>query len=95
MTADFRPIAGPLPRAEGAWVITGDCECGVTHGPGLAKTLAELVLGLETSLADPAPLDPGRFDPAIQTGADVLRAMAEAEGGVWKLESVEPGAAAP
>jgi glycine/D-amino acid oxidase-like deaminating enzyme len=94
MTADFRPIAGRLPGAEGAWVITGDCECGVTHGPGLGRTLAELLLGTTPTLADPAPLDPARFDPALKTGADVLRAMAAAEGGVWKLESVETAGAA-
>lgn len=88
MTPDFRPVAGPVPGLPGAWVITGDCECGVTHGPGLGLTVSELIRGEAPSMADPAALDPGRFDPALKTGADVLQAMASAEGGVWKIDEV-------
>ncbi len=87
MTPDFRPLAGPVPGLAGAWVITGDCECGVTHGPGLARTVSELIFGEEPTLAeDPAALDPGRFGDSLKTGADVLKAMANAEGGVWKID---------
>lgn len=91
MTPDFRPVAGPVPGLPGSWVITGDCECGITHGPGLARTIAELLAGEEPTLADPAALDPARFDPGLRTGTDVLQAMAGAEGGVWKIT----GQAAP
>jgi glycine/D-amino acid oxidase-like deaminating enzyme len=89
MTPDFRPIAGRVPGFDGLWAITGDCECGVTHGPGLGRTVAELVLGGAPTLdVDPAALDPGRFDSTLTSGADVLKAMANAEGGVWKLQEV-------
>jgi glycine/D-amino acid oxidase-like deaminating enzyme len=91
MTADFRPVAGQVPGLPGAWVITGDLECGITHGPGLAQTVAELLVGEQPTLADAAVLDPGRFDPGLKTGTDVLQAMAATEGGVWKIT----GEAAP
>jgi hypothetical protein len=51
--------------------------------------VAELVLGGDPTLdVDPAALDPGRFDSTLTSGADVLKTMANAEGGVWKLQEV-------
>jgi glycine/D-amino acid oxidase-like deaminating enzyme len=90
MTPDFRAMMGPLPDLEGGWVVTGDCECGVTHGPGLGRTLAELVLGQATTLGSAEPFRPDRFGDTLRTGQDVLGAMASAEGGVWKIEEVAP-----
>jgi glycine/D-amino acid oxidase-like deaminating enzyme len=76
MTPDFRPIAGRVPGLDGAWVITGDCEAGITHGPGLGRTVAEHICGQPPTLADPAAFDPGRFGSEMKSGADVVRAIA-------------------
>ncbi len=88
MTPDFRALAGPLPGLEGVWVVTGDCECGVTHGPGLGRTVAEQILGREPALIDPDPFRPDRFDGSLTDGRSVLQAMTDTEGGVWKLDQV-------
>jgi sarcosine oxidase, subunit beta len=61
-TPDLRGIVTGVPEAEGLWVIGGDNEAGITHGPGYARLLADLVVdGGTSSFVDPAEFSPARF----------------------------------
>ena len=61
-TPDLRGIVAGVREAEGLWVIGGDNEAGVTHGPGYARLLADLVVDDGTSsFVDPAKFSPTRF----------------------------------
>lgn len=60
-TADRRFIAGPVPELQGLYVVAGDNESGVTHGPGLGRMLAELMVTGESSFVDASRYAPGRF----------------------------------
>ncbi|WP_181408893.1 NAD(P)/FAD-dependent oxidoreductase [Schumannella soli] len=78
MTADRRFIAGPVPEAADLWVVAGDNESGVTHGPGLGRLVADLVTGAPPVAGDPALYRPDRFDGVDYDVADeaaVGRAM--------------------
>ncbi len=44
MTPDRRFYGGPVPDVAGLFVLTGDNEAGVTHGPGLGRMLSEIVV---------------------------------------------------
>jgi glycine/D-amino acid oxidase-like deaminating enzyme len=59
-TPDGRHILGPAAEIEGYVVLAGCNECGVTHGPGLARIAADLVLGIPND-ADIAPYRVDRF----------------------------------
>lgn len=75
-TADRRFLAGEVPELPGLFVAAGDNESGVTHGPGLGRLVAELVLEGRSSLGDASRYAPSRF--AAQPFADeaaVLAAM--------------------
>lgn len=45
MTPDRGFLAGAVPDVPGLYVLGGDNEAGVTHGPGLGRLMAELVDG--------------------------------------------------
>lgn len=60
-TADRRFLAGPVPELAGLYVVAGDNESGVTHGPGLGRMLADLIVTGQTNLADASLYAPGRF----------------------------------
>ena len=60
-TADRRFIAGPIPELAGLYVVAGDNESGVTHGPGLGRMLAELIVTGESPFVDPSRYAPDRF----------------------------------
>jgi sarcosine oxidase subunit beta len=72
-TPDGRHILGAAPGIEGYFVVAGDNECCVTHGPGLARLLAELVVTGGTE-ADISPYRVGRFaelsDDELQRAAE-------------------------
>ncbi|MWV58620.1 NAD(P)/FAD-dependent oxidoreductase [Rathayibacter sp. VKM Ac-2754] len=75
-TADRRFLAGPVPELPGLFVAAGDNESGVTHGPGLGRLVAELVLEGRSSLGDPDRYAPSRFAPQpFADEAAVLAAM--------------------
>jgi sarcosine oxidase subunit beta len=59
-TPDGRHIVGPTPDIDGYVVLAGCNECGVTHGPGLARIVADLVLGIPND-ADIGPYQVDRF----------------------------------
>lgn len=60
-TADRRFLAGPVPELAGLFVVAGDNESGVTHGPGLGRMLADLIVTGQTDVADASLYAPGRF----------------------------------
>jgi glycine/D-amino acid oxidase-like deaminating enzyme len=62
-TPDGRHILGSAPGLEGYVVLAGCNECGVTHGPGLSRLAAELILEGGTD-ADLSPYRVDRF-PAV------------------------------
>jgi len=43
-TADGRHVLGPVDGVAGFYVVGGDNEAGISHGPGLGKLVAELVV---------------------------------------------------
>ncbi len=59
-TPDGRHVLGCAPGLDGYVVLAGCNECGVTHGPGLARIASELALTGRTD-ADIAPYRVGRF----------------------------------
>ena len=59
-TPDGRHLLGALDGVQGFFVVGGDNEAGISHGPGLGKMLAELVTTGATSL-DTAPYRLDRF----------------------------------
>lgn len=73
-TADRRFLAGPVPELPGLFVAAGDNESGVTHGPGLGRLVAELVLRGSTTLGDAERYAPGRFAPQAFADEAAVRA---------------------
>lgn len=59
-TPDGRHFLGGLDNVEGFYLVGGDNEAGISHGPGLGKMMAELVTTGVTSL-DVAPYRLNRF----------------------------------
>jgi glycine/D-amino acid oxidase-like deaminating enzyme len=86
-TADRRFLAGPVPELPGLFVAAGDNESGVTHGPGLGRLVAELVLHGTTTLGDAELYAPARFaaqqfpDEAAVRSAMPARRLVDAVGG--------------
>ncbi|MGH2937688.1 MAG: NAD(P)/FAD-dependent oxidoreductase [Solirubrobacterales bacterium] len=60
-TPDKRPLLGPIPEIEGLFVIAGDGEMGITHGPGFGRELARQVAGLPTGPGIAERYRPDRF----------------------------------
>jgi glycine/D-amino acid oxidase-like deaminating enzyme len=75
-TADHRPLVGPLPTIGGLLVASGCNEAGVTHGPGFGKLISELIVDGHTSLCSIEAFRPDRFGPEIQSGRDIVEALA-------------------
>ncbi|MBT5758010.1 MAG: hypothetical protein HOI41_23935, partial [Acidimicrobiaceae bacterium] len=62
---------------DGLWALAGDSESGITHGPGMGKLVAQLIMG-ETPFADPTPFRLDRIHPATYPDeASMVAAMAE------------------
>ena len=59
LSADGRPLVGPIPWLDGVYVAAGHGPWGISTGPGSARLVANLVLGRVA--AAPPSLDPGRF----------------------------------
>lgn len=62
-TADGNLYAGAIPSVPGLYVLAGDNESGVTHGPGMGRLVAELALGVDPYV-DPQPFRTDRTRPA-------------------------------
>ncbi len=61
-SADGNLYAGAIPAVPGLYVLAGDNESGVTHGPGMGRLVAELALGGEP-FVDPRSFRPDRTRP--------------------------------
>ena len=76
-TVDGGLYVGAVPGIDGLWALAGDSESGITHGPGMGKLVAQLIMG-ETPFADPTPFRLDRVDPAAYPDeASMVAAMAE------------------
>ncbi|GII95176.1 NAD(P)/FAD-dependent oxidoreductase [Sinosporangium siamense] len=78
-TPDGRFIAGPVPEVPGLHVMAGDNEAGVTHGPGLARMVADLVAGNAVDYVDPSVYAVDRFERRDMTEDEILNAAPEYE----------------
>lgn len=63
-TVDGGLYAGAVPGIDGLWALTGDNESGVTHGPGMGKLVAQLIME-QAPFADPTPFRLDRIDPDL------------------------------
>jgi sarcosine oxidase subunit beta len=61
MTPDAQPVLGTLPGVSGCYIATGFSGHGFMLGPVTGLVMAEMILGMETSL-DVSMLDLGRFE---------------------------------
>ncbi len=59
-TTDGRHLLGPVDGVSGLYVVGGDNEAGISHGPGLGRLAAELVVAGKAS-QDISAFAPGRF----------------------------------
>lgn len=59
VSADGRPLVGPVPGVEGLFICAGHGPWGISTGPGSARLVADLVLGRAPEIS-PA-FDTGRF----------------------------------
>lgn len=76
MTADRKFYAGPVPDVDGLFVLAGDNEAGVTHGPGIGRVLAQIVTAGTSDWVDASPYRLDRFAPgAFSTERAVADAM--------------------
>jgi D-amino-acid dehydrogenase len=60
LSADLRPILGPVPRVEGVYLATGHGASGLQLGPYSGKVVADLVAGVEPEV-DLTPFSVTRF----------------------------------
>ena len=76
-TVDGGLYVGSVPGIEGRWALAGDSESGITHGPGMGKLVAQLIMD-ETPFTDPAPFRLDRVNPAdYPDEASMVASMAE------------------
>lgn len=67
VSADGRPLLGPVPGLEGLFVAAGHGPWGISTGPGSARLVADAILGRSSSI--PAALAAERFGlPGIVAG---------------------------
>jgi glycine/D-amino acid oxidase-like deaminating enzyme len=59
VSLDGRPLVGPVPGLGRAFIAAGNGPWGISTGPGTARLLADLILGIVPG--PPAALDPARF----------------------------------
>ncbi|MDQ2067878.1 FAD-binding oxidoreductase [Xinfangfangia sp. CPCC 101601] len=76
-TPDRNLYLGPVPGTTNVILAGGDNESGVTHGPGMGRVAAEMMLGQKT-LIDATRFRLDRFEPgAFSTEAEVEAALAK------------------
>ncbi|WP_276514555.1 NAD(P)/FAD-dependent oxidoreductase [Nocardia huaxiensis] len=79
-TPDWRALVGRVSAVGGLHVLTGDNEAGLTHGPGYAKFLTDLLLRGTSELAPADAWNPDRFGDRYTTQAEVVAAFLEYQG---------------
>ncbi len=80
--ADLLPLIGALPEIGGVYVLGGDSEAGITHGPAFGRALAELISG-DDPFVSLERFRPERFGGQFTTAQGVAEEIARAEGGVF------------
>ncbi|GAA5100040.1 NAD(P)/FAD-dependent oxidoreductase [Nocardia iowensis] len=78
-TPDWRALVGPVAAVEGLYALTGDNEAGLTHGPGYAKVLTDLLLHGTSDLTSAADWSPNRFNDRYTTQTAVIEAFLDYE----------------
>ncbi|MBF6330519.1 FAD-binding oxidoreductase [Nocardia transvalensis] len=73
-TPDWRALVGPIARVDGLYVLAGDNEAGLTHGPGYAKVLTDILLHGTSNLTPADDWNPDRFGDQYTTEASVIEA---------------------
>lgn len=61
VSADGRPLVGPVPWCDGLWIAAGHGPWGISTGAGTARLLADRMLGRVGDAAIPPVLSVGRF----------------------------------
>jgi glycine/D-amino acid oxidase-like deaminating enzyme len=59
VSRDGRPLVGPVPGVDGAFILAGHGPWGISTGPGSARLLADQIMGRVSMI--PAALAPRRF----------------------------------
>lgn len=81
-TVDRQFFLGEVPGSAGVWVVGGDNESGVSHGPGLGRLVAELAAGVDAPLCDASAYRLDRFAPGQYPDAEsVGQEFARTHGG--------------
>jgi sarcosine oxidase subunit beta len=76
-TGDGGLYVGPVPGIAGLWALAGDNEAGITHGPGMGKLVAQLIMD-ETPFTDPTPFRLDRVEPGTYPDeASMVAAMSD------------------
>jgi sarcosine oxidase subunit beta len=86
-TVDGQFFVGAVPCCQGLWALGGDNESGVSHGPGMARLLVDLMTGA-TPLCDPAPYSLDRFAPGDYYDEESVAKKLAADGAGWLAEAV-------
>ena len=85
-TSDLRAIIGALQGIEGLYVIGGCNEAGITHAPGMGKTLAGQISQGSAAVNDE------RWSVErlkhITSPTEVVNAMRRVEGSAWPAEAL-------
>ncbi|MEV6558154.1 FAD-dependent oxidoreductase [Nocardia sp. NPDC051756] len=78
-TPDWRALVGPVAAVDGLYVLTGDNEAGLTHGPGYAKVLTDILLHGSSDLTAADDWNPDRFGDQYTTETAVIEAYLECQ----------------
>jgi len=76
-TPDSRSLVGPMPGIKGLYVLAGDNETGITHGPGFGKALAEHISTGASSLTSIEAWRVDRFGRDFASQSEILQAVTE------------------
>jgi len=64
LSADGRPLVGEVPGVAGLYVCAGHGPWGISTGPGSARLVVDLYLGMNPAI--PAELSPARFGTPVR-----------------------------
>ena len=72
MTPDHHPLIGPVPGADGLYVVAGFSGHGFMHGPAAGLIVAEEIVDGKATSLDPTPLRPDRFARGAAIQEDIV-----------------------
>lgn len=76
-TPDHRAVIGAVPDVQGLYILVGDNESGITHGPGYGKALAEVIVNGSSDLTSLEDWRPDRFGDRFTTETEIVEAMTQ------------------